>query len=185
LVAKLDAHQRIVNALHWDDRAQGYLATWGIKQSDAESIILHDRKPVLDPHSTEAGHPIIRFKRGDVTVVVGFRDPKNPKVLSVFVTKPKEPQFKQRTATSSGQGSSLPTSVRELKIRMINFGYRLKMGHGGHLSVIHKESGLRICQISSTPSDKRTIANEWRRFLKEHALHEARRKAEEDRLLQY
>lgn len=172
----LTPNERIVRALHWDDRAEEYLDTWGIAKRDAESIIIHDHKPVLDPHSTEAGHPIVRFKRGDVVVVVGFRTPTKPKVLSVFVRFPDGSTQKQRTATGSGAGSSLPTSGRQLKQWIIGFGYKLELARGGHFRVIHKETGNQILQISATPSDHRTIANEWRRFLKEHAKHEANRK---------
>jgi hypothetical protein len=168
-------NRRIVKNLHWDEKAHGWLDTWGITQADAEAIVLADLKPSLDPHSTEVGHPIARFKRGDVIVVVGFRDKDRPQVLSVFVNTPDDIRIKNR-APGAGPGTSLPTSIRQMKGWIIDYGYKLEFARNGHLQVVDRESGQMICQLAATPSDHRTIANDWRRFLREHAKHVAEKK---------
>src|SRR4051812_24097899 len=125
-------NQRVVNTLEWDDRAEDWLTTWNLTRAEAESIILFDPRPSLDPHSRDVGYPIARYRRGDVIVVVGFKNRARPKVLHVAVNTPGEKGAApiHRGATG-GPGSSLPTSVRELKTRILALGYRLEWRSSG------------------------------------------------------
>jgi len=167
-------NKKIVDTLFWDDRAQDWLDTWNITQDEAESIVLYDTRPTLDPSSTAAGHPILRFRKGDVIVVVGLREQHRPKVLSVFMHIPGMKEWVERT-TSSNSGSSLPTTNRQLRSWIIDFGYRIIPGGGKHDKVADREDGTVIYSLPNTPSDHRSLANAWKAFLKEHAKYQARK----------
>jgi len=170
----MDRNRRIVDSLFWDDRAQDWLRTWNITQEEAESIILQDTRPTLDPSSTEAGHPILRFRKGDVIVVVGLREAHRPKVLSVFMHIPGMKEWVERTSTSKS-GSSLPTTNRQLRSWIIGFGYQIIPGGGRHDKVADRETGQVMFTLPNTPSDHRSLANAWKAFLKEHAKYQARK----------
>lgn len=167
----LTPNQRIVQTLFWDDRAKDWLDTWGLTQADAESIILADTKPTLDPHSGEAGHPIVRFRRGDVTVIVGLREKERPKVLSVFIHIPGWDTNKGTGNPGTGAGTSLPTSNKQLRRWIIDFGYRIEAS--AHDRVLDKTTGKFVMALPNTPSDSRSLANTWRSFLKAHARNHA------------
>lgn len=169
----MNANQKIAARLIWDEHAREACRSWGIAEEDAKKVILTDTRPTLDPHSNKAGHPIVRFRSGDVIVVVGLRDILKPKVLFVTMAIPGMAEHVQRTSRG-GAGTSLPTSGRQLRQWIIGFGYRIKSS--SHDKIFDPETDVVIMSLANTPSDNRTNANEWRRFLKAHARYQAKKK---------
>lgn len=159
--------EQLLAALVWDDRAEGCARMWGLARADVEAIIRHDPQPVTDPHASDVGYPILRYRRGDVVVVVGFRYVESPKVLYVHTVTDQESRGddpKWKRVASGGPGSDLPTSHRDLKRRILGLGFRFEIAGNGHLAVIDKATGERLCGISSTPSTSSSVADDWKQF---------------------
>jgi hypothetical protein len=75
-----------------------------------------------DPRSLEVGYNIYRFRRGDITVVVGFRDVVNPKILYVYLHDPEDHTRGKGTQSGGGLPSKTPTSVTDLQTWLRNQG---------------------------------------------------------------
>lgn len=168
---KLSRHgnERIAQMAVWDERARGYLTQWNLTEDEVRRVIRSDLNPTMDPSSSDVGHPILRFRGGDVVVVVGLREPIRPKILSVYMVIPGLREHRERTA-KGGSGSSLPKTQRQLRSWIAGFGYSFRTG-GSHDAVIDPETGKRVYTVPITPSDHRSLANSWRGFLRAHAVY--------------
>lgn len=156
------------NEILWRTDAKEFAASYGLSQEDVEAIVRSRINPQVDPRSHEVGHLIIRYRAGDVIVVVGYREVDAPMVMSVWVDHHHESKAKQGSRTPGGQGKSAPTTVKELVKRVLASGYKVEMG-GSHYRVVDKETGDFLMSLPITPSDHRTIPNAWRTFIRKDA----------------
>jgi hypothetical protein len=75
-----------------------------------------------DPRSLEVGYSIYRFRRGDITAVVGFRDTQNPRIIYVYLHDPEDHTRGKGTKAGGGLPSKTPTSTSELQAWLRNQG---------------------------------------------------------------
>lgn len=157
----------------WHDDAVAYAEMYGLAKEDCELILTSKSNPTLDTRSHEVGHLIVRYRSGDVVVVVGHRDKDEPVIMSVWVdTKTGHRSGSQK---GGGAGSTMPTTMRELKKRIMAAGYRLEYG-GSHMKVYDKETGAYLLSLPITPSDHRSIPNAWSLFLRKKTANESEKK---------
>lgn len=161
--------------LIWHTDAREYARSYGLTPQDVELIVASKKNPQLDPRSHEVGHLIVRYRAGDVIVVVGYRDPDKPVVMSVQVDHHTETRSGSRAP--GGAGKTGPTTMSALKKRILEAGYRIEMG-GSHYRVLHKETGEYLMSLPVTPSDHRSIPNAWALFNKKRAQAEAKGRSE-------
>lgn len=147
--------------ISWHPEALSYAHSFGLTQEDCEKIVLSRSRPILDPRSNEVGHLIVRYRAGDVTVVVGHREKEHPVIMSVKVNTGFK-GFAGSRSGSSGSGSTLPKTMRELHKRILADGF--KIVHGGSHLRVEDDEGTLIASLSSTPSEYRTIANTWKYY---------------------
>lgn len=161
----------------WHDDAVSYAAQFGLTREDCELILLNKSRPSLDPRSAEVGHLIVRYRAGDVTVVVGHRDKDLPAVMSVWVD---DHNYKGGTRKQGGAGSTAPNNMKALTKRILEAGYKIEHA-GGHLKVRDKDTGVMLMTMPSTPSDYRSIPNAWTLFLRKRAANETAKREKERR----
>lgn len=162
-------------SLSWHDDALSYAEMYGLTKSNVESIVRSQSRPVQDPRTAETGDLIMRYHGGDVVVVVGLRDPKNPVIMSVWVeTGTKKGGSKKLGGVS---GSSMPTSMKALQRRVLDDGFKIKHG-SSHLRV-EDEDGYMVCTLPSTPSEYRSIANAWKAYCRKKVEYLQRKQDEE------
>ena len=149
----------------WLPEAVHYAESFGLSQEDCEKILLQRSKPTMDPRTAETGHLIVRYRAGDVVVVVGHRDKHHPVIMSVWVETGNASRSGSRKQT--GSGSSLPTTMKQLQRRILDDGFKIKHG-GSHLRV-ESEDGELVATLPSTPSDHRSIPNSWTAYLRKKA----------------
>jgi len=159
----------MTDEIYWKPEARDYANTYGLAIEDVEAIVRKKPHPKVDDRSAEVGHRIMRYRAGDVIVVVGLREPDKPMVMSVWVDH--HSKAHSGSKNPSGSGKSGPTTIKELTKRIIASGYRIEMG-GAHSRVLDKETGEFLMALPITPSDHRTVPNVWATFLRKKALAE-------------
>lgn len=149
------------NNLRFLERAQEFLDTYDFPEDLVRSVVMNPESIERDPYSLEVGYPVIRMRRGDITVVVGVQDPHQPSVLYIYLHIPEDGV--QRSGTKKGTAGSHkaknPTSVRQLRGWLIENGCRLESSGSGHSNAYYE--GVFVGQVPSTPSDYRSIPNAY------------------------
>lgn len=79
-----------------------------------------------DPRSMEVGYNIYRFRRGDITVCVGFRDPENPRIIYVYLHDPEDHTRGKGTRAGGGLPSKTPGSTQEMQAWLRKAGCKLE-----------------------------------------------------------
>ena len=152
-----------VTSVEWQEDALDWAATWGLKTSDVEDVIKQPYDMAVDPRSGEAGHEIMRYRRGDVIVVAGLRNPKIPVVL--YVTTVTGIEAKKKAGGRSG--STAPRTFTDMRRRIEKLGYTIEVLNQGQLGVFN-ENGHKVYVMPSTPSEYRSLLNSWMGFLRAH-----------------
>lgn len=149
----------------WDETAEGYAHRYGLSREDVMKIV-NTARSEMDPHSQEVGHPIIRFISADVTAVVGFRDPKRPKLMGVYVNEHLE--GRHHTFSKPKAKQDYPRNSREFKKRAVNYGYYLDPGRGGDL--VTTREGKVLGFVPANPGEGE-LDKAWRHFQSQHIKH--------------
>lgn len=150
--------------MRWHPDALEFATTYSIKPEDAE-LIVTDPKSVMtiDPYTAEAGYPVVRYTRGDVTVVVGFRERTDPTVIYLRVQSKDDDRGNTGGPSSGGKAhdSRAPRSLRELQRRCVMAGLKIQRG-SRHLGV-YDEEGTRVGSINDS-TDRRALTNSWKQI---------------------
>lgn len=155
---------------HWYPDASSFAEEWGLSYTDVEDVADHPTTISVNALSVSKGYPVEDRRRGDVTVVVGLRE-EQPSILYVRVHLPIHTTSGLGSQQPSGSGSELPRTMRGLRSKIVAEGYRIESG-GKHDKVLTPDGDF-LCSISVTPSEYRSIANNWlafRRAADKHAV---------------
>lgn len=156
--------KRVINLVGWDRQAIKSAEHWGLSKEDVESVVRNPQRSIFEAYSNVVGHPVIKHISGDVVVITGYRDKREPRVLSVFTKTGTHTRAKNDPGR--GVSKSAPHSVGDLMKRIKEMGYIFSAG--GHPKVMDSDTGTVIYTIPGTPSDWRSIANTWKAFLRRH-----------------
>lgn len=140
-----------VSALVWLQRAEDFVATYSFPKDLLEDVVRDPDSVGIDPSSEGRDYKVLRFRRGDITVVVGLRDPDAPSVIHVWLHYPEEDftvPMGKISKPGSGGGERVPTNERQLKGYLMGQGCSLKPAGSGHIAVFWGET--RIGTIPST-----------------------------------
>lgn len=147
----------------WHDDAKNFVQLYAV---DTRLIVDAVRAPQmisLDPRTAEVGYDIKRLRRGDVEVVVGYRDPEYPMILYVRLATPDDDQGPKRSA-GGASGTTVPPTMGELHRRITMAGYSIDHS-SAHPKVVAR-NGDTLMSLPKTPSDRRSLANTWREFIR-------------------
>lgn len=139
------------------DRAQEFLDTYNFPVDLILDVVKHPERIEPDPAYLQAGYPIFRLRRGDLTVVLGVRTPNNPAVIFVYLHLPDHRSAKSIKSKAGGSGA--PTSMRELRSWAQYVGCKLESSKSGHTKVYY--NGVLLYSLPSTPHD-RNILNAYK-----------------------
>lgn len=138
------------------------------------SVIRNPTARIMDPLTVEKGYPVYQFRRGDITVVCGFKDPSNPHVFFMYVHSMDETSkvnTNAGTAKGPGSGSKVPKSIQQLKgwlmaqgcnlVNASNGGITKVYYHGAFVmnlhSTVHTQGGANIANKFSDAKRKMAI----------------------------
>lgn len=140
-----------------------------------ESVCWHPEEVTIDHTDQERDYLVLRFRRGDITVVIGLLDPNSPRALYVYLNTP-DGHVQNSSApkkASGGSGSTSPKSVNGLLSWAQKNGFSIVRSNSGHTKVYMDER--LVATVSGTPSDRRSIPNTFAVLKRHLAVSEAKR----------
>lgn len=143
--------------LRWLDRALESVQSSG---SDARTALTAAQYPdhvTIEPPlpGDETRWYAERRRKGDVTVIVGFPPGETPIIWGVYYNLPLP--HRNRRAVGTGTGRNYPTTIRELRRRVIEAGYLIRPG--GKHDRVETPDGRLVYTLPTTPSDHRAMLN--------------------------
>jgi hypothetical protein len=145
----------------WFPEALAFIDEWGIPDEVVEAAADNPMHVTMNAMARSKGYPVEDRRRGDITAVVGLRETE-PSILYVRCHLPLD-SF-SGTSVPGGGTSSLPRSMRGLRSMIVQAGYTIELG-GAHDRVLDPDGNFALA-LPRTPSDKRTIPNAWRTFVR-------------------
>ena len=145
-------------------RALDFIEMYDFDQELLKDVVRYPTTREKDPHANEVGYPIYRFRRGDITVVCGFKDPEHPHILHVFLHTPDEPD--NTPAKAGGAGSKTPATLTQLRGWLSKEGCRLEWTGKGQRVYY---SDIFIGTIHGTYGLQTSIKNDYSRLRKKIA----------------
>ena len=96
--------------------AKDFVAEYQFDEELLKDVVRHPTDRHRDERSSEVGYNIWHFRRGDITVVVGFKEIENPLILYVYLHDPEDhTRGSSGSRTSGGPATKDPTTVRALQ----------------------------------------------------------------------
>lgn len=145
---------------HWYPDALAFCDEYGLDVEIVEAAASNPTTVSTNELSVTKGYPVEDRRRGDVTAVVGLRE-EEPSILYVRIHLP-IPAPRLATTSGTGGGSDLPRTMKGFRSRIREEGYTIQSGHT-HDKVLDPD-GEYLMTIPVTPSDHRSIANNWTLF---------------------
>lgn len=151
-----------MSELAWNHAARSFVEDYSLDQRLVEDVVRKPDHIERDPHEAEVGYPVRRLRRGDITVVVGFREPDRPTILFVRLNHPGERVVAQRGAGTGSGSAPAPSTLHEILRQATARGYEVRYGKHVHL---HRNGKLAM-SLSATPSDRNGYRQAWRDFMR-------------------
>lgn len=148
----------------WHTQARDYLDMYGIDPAVVEAAIDNPTSDEPDPTSADRGYPVRRYRRGDVQVTVGYRDPREPLIMYVHLCTPGDHYIRPGRSGGRVGGRSAPKTTQELIERVEAAGY--EYDPVGRHPRIRRKDGSALVFLAGTPSDVRSLSNAWHQFLR-------------------
>lgn len=109
------------------------LALWGLDTELTEAVLRNPESVEVRPESfhTNKRYPVLGFKRGDVQVILGMRDPVHPCIIAVYVASRLEADEHRVNHHGGGAGgkseTGLPKTAGQLRSRLEAAGCDLRI----------------------------------------------------------
>ncbi len=101
-------------------------ALYGVDLELLEDIVRRPERCEIDASSTQRGYATLKYWRGDVMSVVGFRDPYRPMIIAAYVNNIALAQYMSKNPTGGGGGArkaqGLPTRPQKVVERLRDLG---------------------------------------------------------------
>lgn len=147
----------------WHPGSREAAEEYGLKPEDVEKIVRSPQTIEWDPTRPAGSWPAERRSSGDVRVVVAFPPGARPVIWGVYVMSRLHGKVGSATVGSTAGSSGLskvPTSMRELKRRLIAKGFTIEADRrAGHDKVLLDDKFFYT--LATTPGEYRTLANTW------------------------
>lgn len=125
------------------------------------------------PESKDKGYPILRFAKGDVTVIMGFRFPKNPAVMRAEWDALLMNDTHRVNHTGSGgsrESTGLPNTPSALRSRLQQMGATVTPSESGKAATVtYQGQNLGLMTLEKAP--RATVHNDFQRMQRKmHAI---------------
>jgi len=155
---------------------QNVLDLYGVDLEFAISTIRNPQAVSIDSTMRRRDYPVLRFRRGDLYVVVGFKARQRPAILGVYVNALLEPDAHQAPTGSGGGGSKQktlgkPRTIVALvkRLRMLNITLGEPNDAGTAEATYHDQSLGRV-QVLGVAS-RLEVESSWDRMQRKvHAI---------------
>lgn len=149
------------------------LALYGMDLSLMDAALRSPERVEIRPESFDQSkrYPVLGFYRGDISVILGLRQPLTPKVIAAYATSRLEHDT-HRVGHTGGGGSKngekgLPTNPRQVANKLRARGAQVEINpltEGDPVEVFYQ--GKSVGKISTGPASKETCASDYQRALR-------------------
>lgn len=152
----------------------GFQWLWRVKELRGVSLdvvisaLRNPQQVTVRPESQDKGYPVLKFTRGDVDVIVGFRMPRLPMVIACYTASRLDanaiPGMVNRTGGggSREKDSSAPKDGRALANKLRKYGVTITPDDKEERALLSYQ-GQDIGHITLNTVDKNTVLNDWSR----------------------
>lgn len=138
-MGRIDIKERLANAeeITFLPSAMEFIESFGFPIDLLEDAVRYPEVIETDPKSVEAGYPVLRLRRGDITLSVSFKESwDHPYVMYLHLNNPGEnelpsPQQKYRKSGGTGGGSQMPTSTAGIQAWFLRNGCQVQPSADG------------------------------------------------------
>jgi hypothetical protein len=144
------------------------LALAGVDLAAAEAVARKPERVEIAAKETAANkHPMLTFRRGDVTVVLGFRNPHVPKMVAAYFSSEALKEYQNaRDGVGGGGGGGarktkgVPTRPDLLRRRLEAMGADVNDDEGGRTATV-RYAGENLGQITIIGYTKQGVGNDF------------------------
>jgi len=132
------SHIRLnIENLTWLQRAEDFVELYQFPKELLVDVVRAPEEITPDASSGEKGYKVLQFRRGDITVVVGLRDPEHPTVMHVWLHGVEEgdQHHTSKSPGYAGGGGKNPKSPQQLRGWLQSEGCTLAHNGRGHYNV--------------------------------------------------
>lgn len=153
------------------------LAMDGVDVDAAVAVVRHPEQVKINEESAKKKYPILTFHRGDITVVLGFREPHEPFMMAAYFTGEALKEYQRSRATGGGgarKGEGVPTRPDLLRRRLVELGASVDEDRDsdadGKTATVTFH-GQVLGQIALVNWTKVSVGNDWQRMQRKiHAI---------------
>lgn len=153
-------------------RALDFIELYDFPTEILLDCVRHPDEVAIDPHAMEVGYPILRFRRGDITVVLGLQRPQEPAITFVYLHVPNDdiPQHKGMGG-AGGVGGKVPKSPQQLVGWAQAQGCQVAFNGRGHWNISY--NGVLLGSTGGTVHS-RSVMNDYSFLRKRLAAEKAK-----------
>lgn len=124
----------------------------GVDLPAAEAVVRAPERVTIATETAEKKYPVLLFGRGDITTVVGFREPRQPQIIAAYFTGEALKEYQRTRETSGGGGArkapGVPKHPRMLKKALTAMGANIEdSATDGKAKVTYKNQDLGTITI--------------------------------------
>lgn len=138
-------------------------ALHGVDLVDVESVVRQSERVEVAPETAAKKYPVLKFARGDVLVVVGFRNPRLPMIIAAYwqaLRLPSQGVSADQSDRSGGGGGrrtvGLPTTAKQLVKRLRDVGASVEDPSGEQMNVMVSFDGTDLGRVNVGPTATKT-----------------------------
>ena len=149
------------------------LALYGLNTDEVETAVREPQRVEVRPESKTKGYPVLKFVRGDVQVIMGYRDRQRPAVIAAYWESLLGADV-YRVERHGGGGkrgaNGLPTNTGALMKRLRERGAQIEESDGRTASVSYNGQDLGKITVSGVVT-KAQVASDYQRCIRKmHAI---------------
>lgn len=151
------------------------LALYGVDLDEMEAACRMPTRVEVRPESVDKRYAVLAFFRGDLQAIIGFRFPKHPGCMAIYLGSMLEAD-EHRVERTGGGGSrtgtrgqnSLPTTPKQLINRLKGSGCSVELdpAHTDGITYVVIFRGENLGLIKSERQPRTQVTNDYNRFLR-------------------
>jgi hypothetical protein len=140
----------------------------GVTLDAVKAALRNPQRVTVRPESQDKGYPVLRFGRGDVDVILGFRMPRLPMVIACYAASRTDAHALPGVVNRTGGGgskekdSTAPKDGRALASKLKKYGVIITPDDKDEKALLSYK-GQEIGHISLNTQNKETVLNDWSR----------------------
>ena len=145
----------------------------GLNKDEISTAVRQPERVEVRPESKAKGYPVIKFSRGDVNVVMGYRDRKSPAVIRAewgWLLGHSQYQIDRHGGGGSkgSSGNSLPNTFAQLAGRLKIAGAEVTPNADGKTAVVSYK-GQELGLVTKEKCPRATTHSDWNRMTRKIA----------------